>query len=216
MVIVFMNVMQLALILLFVAVSGGNAYAAEVSCKTAECHSRVGGTKNFHAPVKDEDCMACHKHGTIAFQDEIRKNSAVFGEAEEQVRRLYPEKPVMDRLLQQDSDRFLAALEKAVGPFLREGADKQKTIREFPEPIGELARFYRLNYLDLKGIASELDLEDPQVIVRQVGETKLKRLGLDGLLRGGVVSRQEWEATSGLSLMQELARELRLTPIMIR
>ena len=174
---------------------------------------KTAGTPEIVAGLS---CMACHKHGTIAFQDEIRKNSAVFGGAEEQVRRLYPEKPVMDRLLQQDSDRFLAALEKAVGPFLREGADKQKAIREFPEPIGELARFYRLNYLDLKAIASELDLEDPQVIVRQVGETKLKRLGLDGLLRGGVVSRQEWEATSGLSLMQELARELRLTPIMVR
>ena len=174
---------------------------------------KTAGTPEIVAGLS---CMACHKHGMITFQDEIRKNSAVFGGAEEQVRRLYPEKPVMDRLLQQDSDRFLAALEKAVGPFLREGADKQKAIREFPEPIGELARFYRLNYLDLKGIASELDLEDPQVIVRQVGETKLKRLGLDGLLRGGVVSRQEWEATSGLSLMQELARELRLTPIMIR
>lgn len=174
---------------------------------------KTSGTPEIVAGLS---CMACHKHGMITLQDEIRKNRAVFGEAEEQVRRLYPEKPVMDRLLQQDSDRFLAALEKAVGPFLREGADKQKAIREFPEPIGELARFYRLNYLDLKAIASELDLDDPQVIVRQAGETKLKRLGLDGLLRGGVVGRQEWEAINGLSLMQELARELRFTPIMIR
>jgi serine/threonine-protein kinase len=174
---------------------------------------KTSGTPEIVAGLS---CMACHKHGMIPFQDEIRKNSAVFGEAEEQVRRLYPEQPVMDRLLQQDTDRFLAALEKAIGPFLRESADKQKAIREFPEPVGELARFYRLNYLDLKAVASELDLEDPQVIVRQVGETKLKRLGLDGLLRGGVVGRQEWEATSGLSLMQELARELRFTPVMIR
>jgi hypothetical protein len=82
--------------------------------------------------------------------------------------------------------------------------------------VGDLAVFYRLNFLDLKAIAAELDVDDPQTIVRTVGETKLKRLGLDRLLRGGEVSRQEWEAVDGLSLMQELARELRLTPLMVR
>ncbi|GFE62105.1 cytochrome c [Geobacter sp. AOG2] len=61
MVILFMNVMQFVFILFFAMASGGSAYAAEASCKTAECHSRVGGTQNFHAPVKDEDCVACHK-----------------------------------------------------------------------------------------------------------------------------------------------------------
>jgi hypothetical protein len=161
-------------------------------------------------------CMGCHKLGMLTLEDTIRKNNAVFGAAEEQVRCLYPEKTVMEGLVKQDTDRFLAALEKAIGPFLREGSDKDKPIRDFPEPIGELARFYRLNYLDLKAVACELDVEDPQVIVRQVGETKLKRLGLDGLLRGGVVGRQEWEAVDGLSLMQELARELRYTPLPIR
>jgi hypothetical protein len=85
-----------------------------------------------------------------------------------------------------------------------------------PEPITELTRLYRLNGLDLNAVASELEFEDPQSLVRQVGETQLKRLGLDGLLRGGVITRQEWEAVNGLSLMQELARELRYTPLMVR
>jgi mono/diheme cytochrome c family protein len=161
-------------------------------------------------------CMACHKHGMIPVEDAVRANNAVFGEAEEQVRQLYPEKAVMDRLFKQDADRFLAALEKTIGPFLREGSDKDKPIREFPEPIAELTRFYRLNDLDLKAVACELELEDPQVLVRQVGETQLKRLGLDGLLHGGGISRQEWEAIDGLSLMQELAKELRFTPLMVR
>ena len=147
--------------------------------------------------VTGVSCMACHKHGMIEFSDTIRASSSVFGGAEQQVRRLYPEKAVMDRLLKQDADRFLAALEQAIGPFLREGADKDKPIREFPEPVAEVARFYRLDYLDLKAVAAELDVEDPREIVRTVGETKLKRLGLDGLLKDGVVSRPEWEATDG-------------------
>jgi predicted CXXCH cytochrome family protein len=62
MVISFMNVMQFIFVFIFAALSGTSvAGAADVSCKTSECHSRVGGTQNFHAPVKDEDCVACHK-----------------------------------------------------------------------------------------------------------------------------------------------------------
>ena len=54
------------------------------------------------------------------------------------------------------------------------------------------------------------------MIVRTVGQTKLKRLGLEALLKGGVVGRAEWEAIEGISLMQELAREVGLTPKPIR
>ena len=166
--------------------------------------------------VNGVSCMACHKHGMIPFEDSIRANSAVFGPAEEAVRRLYVEKPAMDRLAKQDGDRFLAALERTVGPFLRDGADAAKPLRDFAEPVSEVARPYRLNYLDLAAVARELDTKDPQAIARVVGETKLKRLGLDGLLRGGVVGRAEWEAVDGVSLMQELAKELRYTPKPIR
>jgi mono/diheme cytochrome c family protein len=164
--------------------------------------------------VTGVSCMACHKHGLIALEDTIRKNNAVFDDAKDLVERLYPEKTAMDRLLEQDTNRFLAALEKAIGPFLREGTDKDKPIQEFPEPIGEVARAYRLGYLDLNAVAAELDVDDSREIIRQVGTTPLKRLGLDGLLeKGGVVSRADWEAINGHSLMQELARELRYTPV---
>lgn len=161
-------------------------------------------------------CMACHKHGMIEFTDVLRGSNAVFGAAEQQVKRLYPEKAVMDRLVRQDAERFLTALEKVIGPYLRDGVDQSRPIREFPEPIAEVARFYRLEFLDLPTVACELDVEDPQEILRQVGETKLKRLGLEDLFTGGVVNRQEWDAADGLSLMQELARELRFSPLVVR
>ena len=164
--------------------------------------------------VNGVSCMACHKNGMIPFEDTIRKGNAVFDSAKDLVERLYPEKAAMDGLLEQDANRFLGALEQAVGPFLREGADKDKPIGEFPEPIGELARSYRLGYLDLKTVGAELDVPNPREVVERVGSTPLKRLGLEGLLeKGGVVSRAEWEAINGHSLMQELARELGYTPV---
>jgi hypothetical protein len=167
-------------------------------------------TAGTPAIVTGVSCMACHKHGTIPFTDTLRDHSAVFGEAERQVQRLYPEAKAMARLVGSDEARFLAALEKAVGKFLRVGADAKKPLKDFAEPVGDVARRYRLEFLDLKAVALELDVEDPAVVLRKVGEKKLKQLGLEALLQpGGVVSRLEWEAGEGDSLMQEVARELR-------
>ena len=172
---------------------------------------KTGGTP---AIVNGVSCMACHKHGPINFTDSIRANAAVFGEAEKKVRDLYPEKKVMDELVDQDRQRFLQTLEAAIGKkILRTGTDAKKPIEEFTEPIGEIARLHRLGYLDLKTVACELFVEDPEQIVQIVGATELKRLGLEALLKpGGLVGRLEWETVDGVSLMQELGRKLRFTP----
>jgi serine/threonine-protein kinase len=170
-------------------------------------------TSGTPAIVTGVSCMACHKHGTLPLTDTVRDSSAVFGEAEKHVRRLYPEARVMTRLVNEDEARFLTALERAIGPFLREPGAPKKPLKELVEPIGEVARAYRLEHLDLQAVACELDVQDPGQLVQAVGETKLKRLGLEALSRpGGAISRLEWEAVDGVSLMQELARELRYTP----
>ena len=45
----------------------------------------------------------------------------------------------------------------------------------------------------------------------------MKQLGLEPLLKtGGVINRFDWEAVDGVSLMQEVARELRYTPFGVR
>lgn len=157
-------------------------------------------------------CMACHKHGMIELKDTIRDANAVFGDAEKKVRKLYVEVKRMSELVQQDEKRFLDALEKCIGAFLRAGPDAKKPLKEFPEPIGEVARTYRIGFLDAKAVACELDLVDPNTLLIKVGETNLKKLGLEPLLKGGVISRLEWEAVDGSSLMQEVARVLRYTP----
>ena len=170
-------------------------------------------TSGTPAIVNGLSCMACHKQGMIPFKDTIRDGSAVFGAAEQAVRRLYPEHAEMDKLVDNDRARFMAALRRAIGPFLLKGPDAGKDLEEFAEPIGQVARFHRLGYLDLRTIACDLEIEDPQSILTSVGAKKLKQLGLDVLLKeGGVISRLEWEAIDGVSLMQELARELRYTP----
>jgi serine/threonine-protein kinase len=170
-------------------------------------------TSGTPAIVNGLSCMACHKNGMIPFKDTIREGSAVFGPAQQKVERLYPEAKKMAVLIQEDEKRFLDALAKAVGPFFRDGPEKGKSIKEWPEPIGEIALRYRLAYLDLRAVASELNLEKPEDFVKRVGEKKIKQLGLEPLLKeGGLISRAEWEALEGISLMQETARELRATP----
>jgi hypothetical protein len=164
--------------------------------------------------VNGVSCMACHKHGVIPFTDTLRAGAAVFGEAERKVRDLYPEKKVMDELLDQDRQQFLKGLDDAIGrKILRTGANAKKPIEEFAEPVGEVARLHRLGYLDLKAVACELFVADPEQLVKTVGATELKRLGLEPLSKtGGVIGRLEWEAIDGISLMQELALKLRYTP----
>jgi serine/threonine-protein kinase len=191
-------------------------------------------TSGSVAIVNGVSCMGCHKDGMIGFRDTLRNGSAVFGPAEAKVRLLYPEARIMEGFVREDTERFGAALRKAIGPFPPGAADKEEPRgtnkgngpagsprppgnaglqREQPEPIGEVAWRHRLIYLDLERIARELDVKDPKDLVRKVGERKLKALGLEGLLKkGGVVGRLDWEAAEGVSLMQEVARELRYTP----
>jgi hypothetical protein len=87
-------------------------------------------------------------------------------------------------------------------------------VEDFAEPVGEAARPYRLGFVDLKTAACELGLAKPEALLAKVGEKKFKQLGLDALLRdGGSVSRADWEAVNGYSLMQEVAKELGATPV---
>ena len=171
---------------------------------------KTSGTNSIFNGVS---CMACHKHGVIGFQDVLRDGHAVFGDAQRAVEKLFPPQKEMDQLLAQDERDFLAALEATIGPFVKVAENQQLDIKDFAEPVGEIARRYRLGFLDLRTVALEIDLQQPEELKKKVGEKTFKQLGLEALLRtGGVISRLEWESSSeqrdGISLMQELAREL--------
>ena len=107
--------------------------------------------------------------------------------------------------------------EQAIGPFLREGEDakNRRKTEQFPEPISELARAYRLDYLDLAAVAAEHDVETAEDFQKLISPVTLKRLGLEAPLdkKRGVVSRADWEAVdNGVSLMQRVGQELRKEP----
>jgi hypothetical protein len=155
--------------------------------------------------------MACHKHGMIPFTDQIRDGTAVGGDARLKVQRLYPEAKVMNAKVLADADRFLKALETATGPFLKVGGDAKKDLREFAEPVGETARLYRLQDLDLTMTACELDVEKPADLRTAIEkDPKLRGLGLAPLLQpGGAIKRADWERVDGTSVMQDTALRLK-------
>ena len=169
-------------------------------------------TSGTNAIVTGLSCMACHKHGPVAPpKDVVRNGSAVFGEARRLVQRLYPEDKRMAELLREDEDQFLRAAEKATGPFLRVGADKEKDFKAFPEPVSEAAQLYGLQELDLGMVACELGVESADLLKGMIaGNKRLRELGLAPLLAdGGVLKRADWERGAN-SLMQRVARELEL------
>jgi hypothetical protein len=102
------------------------------------------------------------------------------------------------------------ALEKATGPFLRVGADRDRPLKDFAEPVGEIGRLYRLVDLDLTAAACELDVARPEDLKALITASKgLRELGLGTLLQeGGAVKRADWERVGATSLMQRAAREI--------
>lgn len=162
--------------------------------------------------VNGLSCMACHKEGMISgFADAIRSGHGVAGEARQKVERIYPAKEAMDRLLGEDQDAFLAAVEQVTGPFLKQGADQGKAIRDFPEPIGAIARLY-VKDLGLDEVAAELGVKPKLLQERIAADPALRRLGLGPLAQpGGRIKRSSWESLQFFnSPFQEAARHLEL------
>ncbi len=165
--------------------------------------------------VNGLSCMACHKHGVIRFEDKIREGSAVAGQARIKVEDLFRTRVEMDRMLDKDEDRFLRALEEATGAFLKTGEDRNKKIRDFPEPVGAIARLY-VKDLSLEEVALELGIDDPKKLKSLIEvNPMLRRLGLGSLLNGGAIKRDLWSSLEfTTSLFQNVAKELGLgTPL---
>lgn len=170
-------------------------------------------TSGSNVIVNGVSCMSCHKHGMIPFQDFLREGHALTGDLQRAVETFYPTQNVLDRVLAEDERLFLEALEQTIGPFVKLHENKDRDLKSFAEPVGQLARRYRSEYLTIHTVAQELDQSDPDVIKQKIGGKQFKKLGLEALSKpGGVISRLEWESSTefpqGISLMQELAREL--------
>ncbi len=156
-------------------------------------------------------CMACHKHGMVPFKDTLREGIGVAGEAREKVELLTPKQDAMDRILKKDSDQYLAALREATEEFLKVGDDQDKDIKQFPEPVGAIARLY-VKDMSADEVALELGVEDAKQLQAMVrANAKLRQLGLGPLVQGAKIKREAWESLKGFnSPFQEAARELEL------
>lgn len=169
-------------------------------------------TAGTSAIVPGLSCMACHQQGIVPFKDTIRDGLAVNGEPREKAEALFPDQAAMDRLITKDQARYLTALDEATGGFLKQGEDKEKTIRDFPEPVGAVARTY-LKDLDLDDVAAELDVSDPKELAAILrASKKLRQLGLGPLLSGAAIKRTDWDSLQdrAISTFQEAAHELGL------
>ena len=180
-------------------------------------------TSGTSAIVNGTSCMHCHKSGIIPVADTIREGHALFGNARDKVLKLYPERKTMDELVKGDEKRFVDALDKTIGPFLKIGAARAKKVTEFTEPIGEVTRRYlAVRNSDDVGVqiaASELGIEKSETLAGMIqGNSTLKELGVLPLAKGKTIKRDDWEAVDvTASLFQDIALALRLgTPLRFR
>ncbi len=157
-------------------------------------------------------CMACHKHGVVELPRDDIRGAAREGAGLEKIRRLYPEKKVVDRLLDRDERDYLTALDEILTPYLRVGADKKRDIKDFPEVVSSLASPYLRGTVDVKQAAFELGI-DVDKLEKEIAKNATLRdeLGLKIWTTGGVLQRQTWESKRDtLSPFQSTASELNL------
>jgi serine/threonine-protein kinase len=149
-------------------------------------------------------CIVCHASGMQTFTDTLSDGHTLRGAAALKLRDLLPEANQLEQLLQRDSSEFLAALHQATRSFLNTEDDLKRR-----EPVGAIARQYSLP-LRLEDIRVELDWADTaDNLAKQLSLPRLKRLGLQSVVEGGVIKRDTWESlTNTYSLFHEVADEL--------
>ncbi len=168
--------------------------------------------------ISGMSCMGCHRNGMIVFQDRIREGAAVADLPRRKVERLFPAETELTALLKRDEAQFLRALDEALGPFLRDGDDKDKPARDFREPIIPIAKIFQAD-LDLAAVAAELNVKDGATLQALIkANPRLQRLGMADLLKdGGAINRAEWgTAGKGSSTFQQVCSEIdRGTPLIV-
>jgi serine/threonine-protein kinase len=175
--------------------------------------SEASGTPEI---INGLSCLSCHSSGMKSFRDEIRGHPAVFASARRKVEQLHAPPDEMDKLLARDEDRFLRALDEAIGGFLRAGdlarADIRELVRKVNEPIGEVARLYNHD-LTAEAVAAELGLPNVEALQAAIrGNPKLQELGLGPLLDSHALKRELWADDPEFSLFHRVATEFGKAP----
>lgn len=167
--------------------------------------NEIAGTPQV---VNAISCIGCHRHGLQLYEDSIRNSFALGGEAGQKLDQLYRDKEEMTKTLTQDRDRFLNALDRLTGDYLKIGTDADKSIADFAEPVSVLAGWYDKD-LSLEDASRELSLEQQFA----VGNNRaLQQLGLGPLASKGKIPRPMWDSLeeASASVFQRAATALQL------
>lgn len=134
-------------------------------------------------------CMRCHERGMKGFADDVRRTVLKLpgspGFSKQRVLQLYPEQSAMDRFLKADEDRFMTALEKALG--------KPQT----KEPLVPVSHRYLDERLKLDIASAELGLADPKGLKELFRLPQFVKVGLAPLAADEGVPRDTWEDYHG-------------------
>jgi len=107
--------------------------------------------------VNGVSCMGCHKEGMLPFTDSVRVQfEGRSGPVAEKVLRIYPPKEDFDRVVAEDRQRFIAAVTRAVAPFIGR-PDGTVDLAAHPEPVSDVSRRYQRE-LALADVARDLGL----------------------------------------------------------
>lgn len=164
--------------------------------------------------VNGISCMGCHKHGMFPWEkDDIRplfenRRGQALGD---KVLELFPTNEAMQQLVRKDQKFFLAALEEAIGPFVKVGNDSSRAIEDFPEPITRVSNRYQQD-ITVSIAGRELGIAEGKQAVFS-SPRRMRELGLANWSNpNGTVSREAWETAYG-----RLARDLEIgVPIRVR
>jgi hypothetical protein len=165
--------------------------------------------------VNGLSCVVCHRRGMVEPpNDEVRNSAGAFGTLADRVRQLYVESGVMQKLVESDAALFSESNNKLILAYLLVGEDSKADPDTLPEPVGEVARKYLHEPMNLDSIASELyhsDLTTLRAVIKS--DLRVRQIGL-GQLRNenGAIKREAWQNRDGRTLMQQAADVLGYSP----
>ncbi len=142
-------------------------------------------------------CMSCHARGLIDKADQVRphvlKNPRAFSKSDaDTVLALYPDQPIFQARIREDTERFRKAVAQTGTPFTA------------TEPIAALALRFEAE-MDLPLAAAEAGLPAPRFVQKCKDSPTLARVLGPLTIPGGTVQRQVF-----LDAFEDLVRELRL------
>ncbi len=130
-------------------------------------------------------CFGCHTKGMKAFEDVMRTTIELTENPnydKTQALRLYVGQDKMDKLLEQDTEKYRQALVKATG----EGFKDIEPIHRAHEVFGQP--------LDAADAAAALGLKTETLVQQIQDKPSLQNLGLTALSGGGTINRNAWTA----------------------